>query len=80
MDFNYLFDFDPLNEDERLENIWNEIPIENIEPAPLDDINVDQFTFTQGVEESKEIEFSQDATEDNSNSVFQRCLFQTHQV
>jgi len=72
MDFNYLFDFDPLNEEERLVNIWDEIPIENIEPAPLDDINVDQFTFTRGVEETKEIEFSQDATEDNSNSVFQQ--------
>ena len=53
MDFNYLFDFDPLNEEERLVNIWDEIPIKNIEPAPLDDINVDQFTFTRGVEETK---------------------------
>ena len=71
MDFNYLYDFDPLHEEEKLENIWDEIPVENIEPEPLDDINVDQFTFTQGVEETKETEFSQDATEDNYNSVFQ---------
>ena len=70
MDFNYFFDFDPLHEEEKPENIWDEIPVENIEPEPLDDINVDQFTFTQGVEETKETESSQDATE--YNSVFQQ--------
>ena len=71
MDFNYFFDFDPLREqDNNPENIWDEIPLENIEPEPLDDIQVDQFTFTQGVEETKETESSQATTEDNS--VFQQ--------
>ena len=40
MDFNYLVDFDPLHEEEKLENIWDEIPVENIEPEPLDDISL----------------------------------------
>ena len=70
MDFVDWFDFDPLSERQTIvDNMnWDEIPVENIEPIPHDDINVDQFTFSHGVEETKENDFYEEATEDMSDS------------
>ena len=72
MDFVDWFDFDPLSGRQTIvDNMnWDEIPVENIEPIPHDDINVDQFTFSHGVEETKENDFYEEATADMS--VFQQ--------